>query len=280
MKVMYIRHVSSRCLVRQKMTGQWTARTVLHRHGTDHVPADTADVDPPNFDPTHSSGNSSSSGRQTAGPPRPSPNGPTSRCPTSTCRRTRSSSCRTFRKASRRTNLWGCFLSTCRLACAYVGYGVCVWVYSLDDFADIRTYTKCVLSRRRRTSRSWNTWTRGARRLPKTRCTTTSWMGRTKSRCVSFSSFHPFLHVTHIFCADHFREEVNVCSEMPFHPYTCCLHAVSYLFCCTSTTNFTINGSIWMVVSYGQLGRRTFDSTVLVLKPDSVVIDSTKLKHV
>jgi RNA recognition motif-containing protein len=56
---------------------------------------------------------------------------------------------------------------------------------------DTPIYTKCVLSRPRKISPSWNSRTREVLVWPRTRCTITSWMAKTKSRCIV--TFHSFV---------------------------------------------------------------------------------------
>lgn len=80
---------------------------------------------------------------------------------------------------------------------------------------DTQICTKSVLSRQRRTSRSWNTSTRAARPLQKTRCTTTNSTERTKSRCASLSSLRKlYPHPCYSSFTDHFREEMILCSSL------------------------------------------------------------------
>jgi len=73
-------------------------------------------------------------------------------------------------------------------------------------FSDIQTCTRFGSFQRKKTSRSWNTWTKAAPGLPKTLFTTTNLMGRTRSRFVNmFSSRRTLTFVT-----DYIRPEVKL----------------------------------------------------------------------
>src|SRR6266545_2842410 len=54
--------------------------------------------------------------------------------------------------------------------------------------SDIPIYTKSVSSQRKKTSHSWNIWTKSVQRLQRRLCTISSWMGRTRSRYTFLSS--------------------------------------------------------------------------------------------
>ena len=67
-------------------------------------------------------------------------------------------------------------------------------VYKLMlHYADIQTFTKCVLFRQRRTLPSWSSWTRGVRPWPRMLSTTTSSTARTRSKCVLPIVYSPTL---------------------------------------------------------------------------------------
>lgn len=58
---------------------------------------------------------------------------------------------------------------------------------------DIQTSTKCGLFQQKRTSHSWNTWTKAVPELPKMLFTTTNSMERTRSRFVDMFTSQPTL---------------------------------------------------------------------------------------